>query len=807
MIPTFGRNDTGNTILAQINQPTMTPGAGMTSNGGQPNPFAQFVETPQAAPTAATPVAPAAPERPDSSTPLSAIGQFQSATPEEAAKAEETRQGFERILNSGATMAEIHRYLISRDIDPFKVEGLAASIAYRDKHPGANMPVYLAANHTPPPKPPEVDGGFGAFGSAVRGFADGITMGGVRWLHGAGNALGVGDTATNTVWNSDRGIGNLMREGRENWDAKMNYDWQHHAPAQVVGEVAGALALPVGGEIGLAGRVIPGAVGRVAMGSAQAAAYGFNQGEHSIGERFQNAGTNALIAGAIGGALAGTGATARFATQGGRETRQAAQETYAAADRLNNGIPLADAITPMPAHVGGPVVRGATSALQHTLVGGSITEGGLRNFISRTGAARSRIADDLAPGASATSPETLAARLNDPSNPGSLAHFEDRWLAANDRNYSRALWLAGGEQLQAPRTVAAIDARIAGLSGAPGSPHSAAIATLTSLRDDLASGRYTVDKLRLTRTDWGKSVDAGDGVLRGMAKTIYSTLTQDIDQGLRAAGRVGAAQHFARADATYRDGVDFIRNALPRVLGDGEADADKILQNINGLVSTHRSSTLMRVLNTAPPEVSAQIRGSIIARLGRTPVDPATGQHGFSAPIFIRQWDQLSQTARTALFDGPTIAALNDVRTLAAAAMRSGMSDNTSRTAATAANRGLIDGMGQLLLQGATGMGSMGTTLVAHLGAEATVGFLLSRPGVARAIAGVARGGNPATLQRRIGAAITKAVRQFPTLPYNITGISGVGAQEPVPQAIIGEAPVERQQEWTADQPNPFADF
>jgi hypothetical protein len=776
-------------------QPLQTPQASQPRQAtADANPFDQFddhaVDSPDTIPTAT----------PDMGAPDASY----DVSEQQRAASQSFNQDISDLVNSGATRAQIEARIAQEAAagNSASVNGLDEGLAWRDAHRGATVPVGIANTDALSQKTEYHGLDQGRLDAAASGALDSISLGSADEVGGflSATANSIGNVVgTGTGEDFGDAYTRLRDENRQRLDDSQNY----HPGYYLGGQIAGGLATaPIGGgEFSLAR-----AVGE---GAAYGGVYGFNSGKDGIVDRAESGLEGAAFGGAGGAVLGGIGAGAGRLLRGNGEARAAARETFDAAERLNNGVAAADRIVPMPAHVGGPVVRGSTSALKHTLVGGGIVEPGMRDFVSATQGARNRIADDIIPGASSADREAVTARMNDPNDANGLASYEARWKAENDKIYSRAEWLANGATIETPSTVRAIDNRIAELSGAPGNPHEASIATLGALRDDLANNRYTVDKLRLSRSDWGKTVDSNDGVLRGMSKTLYGTLSQDIDSGLRSQGHVGAAQHYARADAAYREGLDFIKNDLPTIFGrNGDADADRVLSNVEGLIRQGKSSTLTRVLDEAPANLSAHVRGGIVSALGRTAVDPVSGQVGFSAPVFIRQWDKMTGTAKSALFDQRTITALNDVRTLATAAVRSGVSDNGSKTSATAFNKTMMDTVFGLAVN-ATHVGTLGHSLLAQLGSEATFGFLLSRPGVARALAGVTRNkpGAMGVLQRRVGEAVKRAPKALLQMPA--ATMSGLHDQNdgsiPNGAITIGGAP--QQEAPPTGEANPFDQF
>lgn len=149
---------------------------------------------------------------------------------------------------------------------------------------------------------PIIDPGDGAWGAAGRGLADpfGIideTGGAIdavapAWLQGA---IG-GPTNRETIWNSDRGFGDVYENNTRQNRAIIDFDETRHPFARAGGQLASGLLLPYGGGVRSAS-------GLAKLGAAEGAVYGFGSGDGTLGQRLANVPLNAAAGGVLGGAL------------------------------------------------------------------------------------------------------------------------------------------------------------------------------------------------------------------------------------------------------------------------------------------------------------------------------------------------------------------------------------------------------------------------------------------------------------------------------------------------------------------------
>jgi hypothetical protein len=225
------------------------------------------------------------------------------------------------------------------------------------------------------------------------------------------------------------------------------------------------------------------------------------------------------------------------------------------------------------------------------------------------------------------------------------------------------------------------------------------IRDLEKLKGDLGNG-IRVSGMRDARTALSQGVY--DGKLRsGQEKAIYKevigALSNDIETGLRSAGRKDALNLFKIADKAWKDRVEYIDTMLEPVIG-SKKSGEQILASIEGMAKgkaggVRRLSELMREL---PDEQADNIRATIADGLGKaTPGNQDDTGRQFSAGTFLTRWNQLSPKGKAALFgSGDLRQNLDEIAKIASATKQSGKYASMSNSpAGILSNAGIIASM------------------------------------------------------------------------------------------------------------------
>lgn len=559
----------------------------------------------------------------------------------------------------------------------------------------------------------QLDTGGGA-GAMTRGVLDSLTLGAAGKVGNLGRAISDqiqgSDQSFMDDWNRESDI----RKGVEQADE------EDHPWLRVSGQLLGGLALPSGTEgLGLrvgtdvlrAGGTMQEARAavRVAVRNRLATVGGGYGAAHGVlsADTPEGAIAGGLTEGTIGAVTGGVLGSLNRARPGPMVPTEG-QQVMQAAER--QGIDV------LPADVGGPITRRATSVATQTIAGGQPIIAASGRMVDQSQAARDRIAASIGP---ALHPEAS----------GQAAIRGARSYIARTSQQARQLYgAAEAEAAGAPITptlgLQALDRNIAELAETPGG--AAGLGRLEGLRDELARGNVSVRGLRNMRTtlrdDFAENGLRGSDIERRVNQVIDAT-TQDIQNGLTQQGRGEAARLYRLADRYYRQRIDTIDNVLDPLIGNNKS-GEQVVKTLKADLQGNNARAV-RFLRALPPEEQATVRASIIGGMGRSTkgAQNADGD-AFSLQTFLSNWDDIGETAKRAYFGPEARAALNDLAQVA----------QGSRQAQGYANRSNTGGaVGNLLTLG-TGLGgyaTLGSTLATQYG----LGRLLASPRFARWLA------------------------------------------------------------------------
>ena len=449
---------------------------------------------------------------------------------------------------------------------------------------------------------------------------------------------------------------------------------------------------------------------------------------------------------AIGGTLGTVFGSAAHGLQtlASTPSRAAVQgrEMLDAADRLSrDGLRVA----PTPADVGGTVMRGAVAAGEAGLTSNAMIRRTTGQYLDATQAVRDRAAGSFAGGQARDINEVAGDVLH---NVGGLGDYEARSAERIGQMYDNAAQLAGNTSVPTPTALAALNRIIDQAERAPG--NSPGLEALRSLRDDLTPqpdqvvpssildqhgnpisstvvpgdpARYAIDALRRLRTSFGDNFDSNQRAAREAANTIWGPLSEDIQTGLRDAGRGEAADAYRAADQAWAERSSNLDDIVGPALGNRSQEQ---LANHLIALSRNNSDLLDRALTVMSPDQAAQVRGAIVGNLGRAKsgAQNATGD-GFSLPGFLTDWDKLSDGTKNTMLQGQAGQDLQDLARLAEGARDAGRFRNHSNTGRT------VEAFHQLsrLASGGAALWTFGKTAAA----EAALGAALASPAVGRA--------------------------------------------------------------------------
>lgn len=563
-----------------------------------------------------------------------------------------------------------------------------------------------------------------------------------------GAALGLDDeidALTTTLFHGGSWEDNLARSR-----AIAKYDEENHPYLRGAGAIAGSLALPTkfSGDVAFLRPIAANAyrearLAGVGVREARAAA----ESAVMSATRMQLAKEGALYGGAIGAASGdtveerlggGAAGAALGATTGavspdiGRALQKSheanlapaverslrpAQEVGEAAAR--QGIDL------LPADVGGPMVRRATSVAAQTIAGGQPIIARAQRTGEQVAARRDAIA------------ESIGEILN-PEGAGQRAIAGAKTARDTTRNEARAYY-SGAEKMTEgfkavpTKALSALDRHIAELEQTPGG--AAGLSTLKRIREDLAAGKTTISGIRAMRStlrdEFAERGLRGSDIERRVGEVVDSA-AEDVSDSLVESGLEDAAKLFRKGDDAWRKRVDMIDNVFEPIIGT-RAKPKAAEQVIKTLTSDLRvnNARAVKFLRSLPEETQNSLRASIIGALGRaTTANQDEAGTAFSLATFLKNWNEVGETAKAAYFGPEARAALNDLARVARGAGEGAKFANRSNTGGVLLN-GV--GFGDVIkaLEGAAALGTVGASV---LGTYLT-GRLLASPRFARWLA------------------------------------------------------------------------
>lgn len=407
-------------------------------------------------------------------------------------------------------------------------------------------------------------------------------------------------------------------------------------------------------------------------------------------------------AGNLAGRLSPRGSAPRPLTEG-QETLQAAQR---------QGVDV------LPADVGGPITRRATSGMAQTIAGGQPIISQARRAVEQSQGARDRIATAVG---EILNPEALGQEVISGAR-SQLSTLKNQASGV----FRQAEQAAKGATVDPVKALDALDRNIGELSKIPGG--SSALSTLRSIRDDLAKGSHEVGAIRAMRTTL-RDRFMEDGLIGSdierRVNQVIDAAQEDVTDSLGKQGKSTAAGLYAKANKEWRDLKKLEDDVYEPILGkNAERSGEQVVKTIMADLQGNNARAV-KLLNSLPSESQSRLRASIIGRLGHANKSAQNAEgNAFSLETFLTNWNDIGETAKRAYFGPESRAALNDLAKIAQGARETGKYANRSNTGGAVGN----------LLTAGTGLIDM-TTLGATLAGQYGAGRLLASPRFSRWLA------------------------------------------------------------------------
>lgn len=320
---------------------------------------------------------------------------------------------------------------------------------------------------------------------------------------------------------------------------------------------------------------------------------------------------------------------------------------------------------------------------------------------------------------------------------GALGKFGERSAAAGERLYTKAYSAAGDTAILPRQALATIDDEIARL-GQNAETNAPVLKELQKLRADMsASGGKGVQALRDLRTSVGRNVDGSvKSEMTRISKRLYGPLSDDISDGLTAAGKGDAAKLFGKADKLWSKRGDTL-DEINDLLGKSPDELAARLQAMAGRGGN--SDRLSTFFSTATNGERMKLQGAFIKSLGRAAGGKATtGADEFSVETFFTKWNNMGDRAKNVLFTGQTRKDLDDLAKVMGAERSYRNKGNHSKSGLV-----VLSGLGAYgFNQGATSdgegegydIGAGVEALLKHAATGIGLAALLAIPGFARMV-------------------------------------------------------------------------
>jgi len=515
---------------------------------------------------------------------------------------------------------------------------------------------------------------------------------------------------------------------------------------ELAGGLASGLALPSGAARGVAGMARQGAIQGAVSG------YGYGEGAGgSIGGALTGAGI-----GMAGGALLGKGGEMLAARAANRAAQPLTEggEVIAAADRLNDQF--GTAIRPIPADVGRQGIRNATGAAAKMPISAAL--------IGRT---RDKVTDEAEKAAKAIAAMAGTAESR-PEIAGEAAieaanSYIKRSKTKVDALYTKARTLAGGERVTMPNAQQQLQTEIANLGDTPGGANG--VSYLEELVGKL-DGDWPVDGVKRFRKQIrDKLVKDGltNSEIEAAALRVVDAADEDITAGLVNAGKADAAKAYAEASAAAAERYKVIDEAIAPFIGKSKAtqkSGEDVIKAIEA-ATANKSARLGKFMSSIPAEDAANLRATLIDRIGRPSKGAETAETTFSLDKFLTNWNGMTDRAKSSLFGGELRAALDDLARVAGGRKEAGKSVNFSNTGGPVGWVATGLGGGSAIASGSV-LPAMFSVL------DGLSGALLSSPKFARWLAKMPS--NPALAEKHV-AALTRIAANDNAIAADVAGL------------------------------------
>lgn len=247
---------------------------------------------------------------------------------------------------------------------------------------------------------------------------------------------------------------------------------------------------------------------------------------------------------------------------------------------------------------------------------------------------------------------------------------------------------------------------------------------IAALLDQATDGRLPYEALKKLRTEVGERASQPNLVSDVKAsawKKLYAGISADMEAAANQAGPE-ATQAWNRANGYYKAGTGRIE-ALDRIVD--KAGGPEAVFNAATSGTKDGAFTIRNVMQSLQPDQQKVLSATVIRRLGQATPGTATEQGEFSINSFLTNWNKLSPSAKSVLFDryGNTFREDIDAISRTAGGFRQAAKTgaNPSGTAGAISNQQALGGFAIAALTGhpLVAGGIAGAAGAANIGARA----------------------------------------------------------------------------------------
>lgn len=231
------------------------------------------------------------------------------------------------------------------------------------------------------------------------------------------------------------------------------------------------------------------------------------------------------------------------------------------------------------------------------------------------------------------------------------------------RRYDAVEKAAEGVKVPPKAAMNRTDEVIAKLSETP-ETNKAELTFLQSLKNDFTKD-LSVGALRRMRTSLRKRISKGEltfGENEADVLSIMDAASEDIANGLAAAGKRGVAAQFKAVDADYRKRMEFIQGTVQKIIGRRGANysPEKIISNLKAMTGKKGDvASLAKVMRVLDPEDQADFAATIVDELGKNK------DGSFSTALLTGHLEKIPRAAKVAVFGPEGAKSLDNLQMLA----------------------------------------------------------------------------------------------------------------------------------------------